>query len=579
MPDPRPVGVDGVILVGPRLRIDVFVADVHTRVAPVDEHAGGGVFDDSGMAVADLLVAHVLRAAVRAAILRTLVGHPAVVVGHPVGCVVGAAPVNDAARVAVEFDHNLRAGEVAPEWVPHLAEWQGFVGGAKRLRRIQFTGQHAFCQIGLRICRAHGGEGAPHLVRRKGLAVEAHFVEQALDAGHKEQVALRVAHGIGVAFRLVVATEDNGRVRGRERSFELTRCHFSTIQIELDPAVSDGRAHLRPLIQRQHGFGGLHRLSGHGDQRMPVGIESEIPALRAESERLMDQRRVVVGIGVQRDPGGCGECLMGPGLGLSGHAGVIAIKGKGGAGNAFFELGHQAGDLARGTAHGLIDSVLMRFHPVVEVPTIKRRRDAEVRFDGISCDSGTGKKRRFLAGCHRSEFDPGVSQLEALFRGQSRVDPILIAGVGGVTDLSVNRAVWVDGEQLLNHSGDAVRIERIHRLVCLGHPFRILETPPLHDDPFRAVLQQPHMVEIAIRVLRRVGNQILDLMGFTRCPPLRLIAIGAGKLEPVGFSKRHDQILEFSDVADSLRVGAGVIGGEPGIGTCRMEKTGESRQQ
>ena len=46
------------------------------------------------------------------------------------------------------------------------------------------------------------------------------------------------------------------------------------------------------------------------------------------------------------------------------------------------------------------------------------------------------------------------------------------------------------------------------------------------------------------------------------CPPLRLVAVGTKKLQPVCLTKRHHQILVFADVADGRRVRAGVKSAE-----------------
>ena len=210
--DAGSVGMDRMIFIRPLTGLQVLVTHIDAGIAPVDHHAGGGVLDDRGAAVAVLLVGHVLGAAVRPAVLRALVGHPAVVVGDPVGGVVGAAPEDDAARVVVELHDDVGTGEIPPELVPNVADGQGFVERPELLRRAQLTGQHAFRKAGAAVRLTQGLVGGEYLLRCQRLAVDGDFIEQPLDAVDDLEIVLRPPDRIGVALRFVVATEHQGRV-------------------------------------------------------------------------------------------------------------------------------------------------------------------------------------------------------------------------------------------------------------------------------------------------------------------------------------------------------------------------------
>ena len=84
-PDGCTVRIYGMVLVGPVSLMVDYIAHIHTRVSPMDDHTGIIVFNDSGKRVPVLFVTHVFRTTMKTKDLRALIGHPSIVVGHPVG--------------------------------------------------------------------------------------------------------------------------------------------------------------------------------------------------------------------------------------------------------------------------------------------------------------------------------------------------------------------------------------------------------------------------------------------------------------------------------------------------------------
>ena len=165
---------------------------------------------------------------------------------------------------------------------------------------------------------------------------------------------------------------------------------------------------MRPLIQGQDGSGRFHRLSGHGDERMSVGIEPEIPTLRPERLRAVDEGRVVVGVGVQCDPCCHGQGFVGRRFRLHRDPGVVTVQCEGRARHPFLELCHESGDFAARAADGIHHVILMRRHALIEIPMVERCGEGFVFPDGAAFDGCPRIKRRLPTGNDRAMPDARV---------------------------------------------------------------------------------------------------------------------------------------------------------------------------